>query len=257
MFWWQALIIGLIQGATEFLPVSSSGHLAVAYKILGVSQEPVVLSVILHFFTLLAVLVYFKKIILDLQPKQLFVLAVASIPAGLVGILIKDLIDSVFTSLLTIGLLFSLTGLANMVGNHFLSLQSIDTKKKLWSWPSFKQALIIGLAQAVAILPGVSRSGITIATGLTLGAKKQSTFNFSFLLSLPAVSGAFLLEMFELRATILDELNFMVLLAGLVAFVTGYLSLKILSLVLKKAQLKWFGFYVLVLSLVVVFVELF
>lgn len=257
MFWWQAIIIGFVQGVTEFLPVSSSGHLAITYQLLGLSEEPVVLSVMLHLFTLLAVLVYFRKTILDLKPKQLVTLGIASLPAGLVGFLLKDLIDSFFSSLLLVGLLFSLTGLINMIGDYVLTLQSIGKPKKLWSWPNLKQALFIGLAQAIAILPGVSRSGMTVTTGLIAGGGRQNAFKFSFLLSLPAVAGAFLLEVFEFKEMILTQLQPSLFLAGAVAFISGYLSLKILSLVLQESKLKWFGFYMLILSVVIVITQLF
>jgi len=257
MLWWQALIIGLVQGVTEFLPVSSSGHLAVTYQLLGLVEEPVVLSVILHFFTLLAVTVYFRKQILGLKFKQLATLALASIPAALVGLLIKDWISSFFNSLLLIGLLFSLTGLVNMLGDYILTVRNLEKPKNLWSWPNWRQAVLIGLAQAIAILPSVSRSGMTVISGLLVGGKRQSAFNFSFLLSLPAVGGAFLLEMIDSRTEMLTQLSPIILLAGVLAFISGYLSLKLLAIALNKADLKWFGFYTLALSVVIVATQLF
>lgn len=251
MQWWQALVVGLVQGVTEFLPVSSSGHLALTYHFLGL-QETVYFTVILHAFTILAVAFYFRRRILELSLKNWMVIALASIPAGIVGLLIKDWIDTAFSSLLLVGLLFCVTGLANIVSNHILDLRKASSQEKYWQYPKWWQALAIGLAQAIAILPGVSRSGMTVAAGLLVGGKRQDVFAFSFLLSLPAVIGAFGLELMDVGGSEISGIPMMWLFAGLVAFLSGILSLKLLALSLQTSKFVWFGIYVFVLSIVVV-----
>lgn len=257
MQWWQAVIIGLVQGLTEFLPVSSSGHLAISYRLLGLTQEPVSLSVALHIFTLLAVFVYFWPIIRQLKLTSWVIILVASIPAGVIGLFLRPIIQPLFSNLLIIGLLFSITAFVNMVGNYFLRVRKLTETKQFWSKPSIKQALLIGFAQALAVLPGVSRSAMTVTTGLVSGGDRQAVFNFSFLLSIPVIIGVFFVELISLESGFIDEFAPSWIFAGVVAFTSGLLSLKVLALSLKKTNLVWFGIYTLFLSVAVICSELF
>lgn len=255
--WWQAVVIGLVQGITEFLPVSSSGHLAISYRLLGLAQEPVSLSVALHIFTLLAVFAYFWPVLHRQKFQNWVVILIASIPAGLIGLLLRSAIQPLFSNLIIVGMLFSVTALANIVGNYFLQMRKLTEKASYWSKPTIKQAILIGVAQSLAILPGVSRSAMTVTAGLVSGGDHQAVFNFSFLLSIPVIIGAFMVELLSLENGLLAEFTPSWILAGVVAFVSGYLSLKLLAWSLKKANLFWFGIYTLLLSGVVIWLELF
>lgn len=257
MQWWQAVTIGLVQGLTEFLPVSSSGHLAISYRLLGLAQEPVSLSVALHLFTILAVFVYFWSIIRRLKLKYWVIILIASVPAAFVGVFFRMQIQPIFSNLLIVGALFSITALANIVATHFLQMRKMTEKTNYWSKPTIKQAVIIGLAQSLAVLPGVSRSAMTITTGLVSEGDRRAVFNFSFLLSIPVIIGAFVVELFSLENGLLAEFTPSWIFAGIVAFASGLLSLKILAWSLKKASLAWFGMYTLLLSGVVIWSELF
>jgi undecaprenyl-diphosphatase len=242
----EALILGLVQGITEFLPVSSSGHLAVLehlWKLPVESRLP--LTTMLHGATALAVIFYFAPLLARLirglwarDPvrrssswRMLGFIALASIPAGIVGVLLGDLIDRAFSSPLLVGMMLLVTG-GVLFGTRFSQPQG----KTSWV-----RALLVGIGQAIAILPGISRSGATIASGLYLGMERKEAFEFSFLLAVPAITGAFLLEF---RKVDLAVLNPPALAVGMVAaFVAGLAALFVLARAVAGRRLYWFAFY--------------
>jgi len=249
------IFLAVIQGLTEFLPVSSSGHLVLIQSFYrGFFQPGALFDGILHLGTLLAVIVAFWKDVVRLirvffkwdrkDPyfRVIWLIMTGSVPAAIVGLGWKDQIEALFnsTSSLFPGWLF--TGVILILSDFF------RREKKEMKDITYLDALIIGTFQALALVPGISRSGSTIASGIFLGLKGSVAATFSFLLSLPAVGGAGLLELRHV-----EEISHSMLLeyvvAGLVAFVVGVFSIKILLRVIRSRSLKWFGIYCLILSL--------
>jgi undecaprenyl-diphosphatase len=228
----EALLLGLIQGITEFLPVSSSGHLAVVehlWKLPTESRLP--LTTMLHGATALAVIFYFAPLLARLirglwsrDParrsscwQMVGFIVLASLPAGVVGVLFSDVIDRAFSNPLLIGMMLLVTG-----GVLFSTRFSQPRGRTGW-----RRVLLVGIGQAIAILPGISRSGATIASGLYLGMERKDAFEFSFLLAIPAIAGAFLLEFRKINLAVLSP---SALAAGMVAaFVSGLAALFLLA----------------------------
>lgn len=257
MDWLELFKVGILavfQGVAEFLPISSSGHLQVLQFLLGFDPESnIFLSVILHSGTLLAIVVFYFltlwEILVKRQFKLILAIIIGTIPAGLAGVGIKlsGLDDIIFTSLLVpaIGflftaflLLYALKGRTEEEENSALPLAEIPLTK----------ALLIGIAQAVAITPGISRSGSTIAAGLKVNLKKADCARFSFLLAIPAIGGAMVLELKDLFSAPGDITSgdIMVWLFGfIIAAVVGYFSLKLLLGMLQKGKLQYFAWYLL------------
>lgn len=247
----QIVFLGILQGLTEFLPISSSGHLVLTQKAMGLKEAPLAWDVFLHLGTLLAVLIFLRKAIWQLtlgvfqksgvvERKTLVALLIATLPAAGLGFLFKNQIFNFFSSEKMVGVGFLIT-----------SFLLLSTK---WSRPgkviidqlSLKQTLLIGLAQALALMPGISRSGATIVLGLWVGLTPHKAFTFSFLLSIPAILGANLLEIKDLSS--LPSFN-LALIGSLVAAIFGFLALKILKKVLLSEKLYLLAFYTLTLAL--------
>jgi undecaprenyl-diphosphatase len=236
----QAGFLGIIQGLTEFLPVSSSGHLVILQSLIpGFSQPGVLFDVYLHFGSLLAVLLYYYKRILKLDFNYLKIIVLASIPAAILGFLLKDSIDAIFQSTKLVGVALIVTGVMNL---------KTDNNKEGDEKINIKNGLFIGLFQAFAILPGISRSGSTIFAGTLSGLKKEKAAEFSFLLSVPVILGANILEIFKNRSENLINLNYIV---GIIcSFIFGFICLKILLNILNKGKFKYFGYYCILLGLI-------
>ncbi len=242
----KIIILGIVQGLTEFLPISSSGHLAILEKLFGIG-EVVTITAFLHFGTFLAVLVFFYRPILKIitgifkgdkeQLYYLFKIILGSIPIAIVGILFRSEIEASFKDIKVITLFLGITGVV-------LLLTSLVKKEK--NRVSFLNAILIGISQMFAVLPGISRSGFTISAGLFSKVSPDNAFKFSFLLSLPAVFGANLLELKNISHI---ENPFAVIIGLACSFLSGLIALKILrGLVNRKFHL--FGFYCLILSIV-------
>lgn len=198
MNWWQGIALGVVQGLTEFLPISSSGHLVVAERVLGVARQGVVVEVALHVATLVAVLVVYggriRQVLAGLARRDggswryVALLAVATVPAGLAGVFLGDWFEQAFDSLAVVGVDFLLTG-------AILWSTRGPAARAASSEPSWRGAGGIGLAQAFAILPGISRSGSTVAAALWAGVRPGRAAEFSFLMSIPVIAGAAVLEL--------------------------------------------------------------
>lgn len=238
------IILGIVQGLTEFLPVSSSGHLVIIQKFLGLGGEKIALSVVLHLGTVLALIVFFFKDILDLlrNIKWLFLLVIVTAITGIIGITGKDFFERLFSSPKLIAIALILTGIILILTKRFGGAERNTL--------NIKDALILGLVQGVAIIPGISRSGITIAALLLRRIDKQLSFRFSFLASIPAVMGAAIFE--AKNISLACRLGLKNIVVGfLVSFITGIFALGILKVVLKKAKLYYFGYYCIFIALLI------
>ncbi len=243
---WIEIIIGAVQGITEFLPVSSSGHIALLEHWFGAFSSELSREVALHLATLLAVLLYFRRKIANLllswfkgkKLDYLLFIVVGSLPAALVGFTLRGWIEAAFASPRLIAIFMALTG-AILLSTRWAANSGAELNTG--------RSLAIGTAQALAILPGISRSGSTISAALHLKIPPEEAFEFSFLLSIPAIAGAGFLEAMEVSPSAL--LNHWE--GALVAFFTGYLSLSLLGKAVKKGKLWWFSPYLFLLSILV------
>ncbi len=245
MEWFEALILGLIQGLTEYLPVSSSGHLAIGSALFGVEgEENLAFTIVVHVATVFSTLVVLWKEIdwifkglfkwqMNGETRYVINILVSMIPIGIVGVFFKDEVEAVFGSgLLVVGCCLLLTALLLSFSYYYKPKQKEDI--------SMKDAFVIGLAQACAVLPGLSRSGSTIATGLLLGDSKAKLAQFSFLMVIPPILGEALLKG-EAVAGDIPALSLMV--GFLAAFVSGCLACKWMINIVKKGKLIYFAVY--------------
>jgi len=251
MDWLQALILGLIQGLTEYLPVSSSGHLAIGSYLFGINGEDnLAFTIVVHVATVLSTFVIlwseidwiFRglfKFKMNDETKYFLNIVVSMIPIGIVGVFFKDTVEEIFGSgLLIVGCMLLLTAL--------LLTFSYFAKPRVKENISWKDALIIGLAQACAVMPGLSRSGSTIATGLMLGNKKEKMAQFSFLMVIPPILGEALLDVIKMAKghNPFGEVSTIALVVGFVAaFVSGCMACKWMINIVKKGKLIYFGIY--------------
>lgn len=233
----QAIILGLVQGLTEFLPISSSGHLVLVQNIFGFTQIDPAFSVFVQGGTVISVLFFFRHQLFHLSRRYLLLLIFASIPAAIAGVLLSDYIDAIFSSLIGVSLGFFLTTILVWSSKNLPILSTKLTTKKVFG---------IGLAQACAILPGLSRSGSTITTALLFGISPIEAFNFSFLMSIPVVAGASLLSIRHLSWN--ASMTTPYLTGFLVATVSGYFSLLVLAKLLKRGKFYLFAPYTLFLT---------
>ena len=244
----QAIILGIVQGLTEFLPVSSSGHIQLANELLGTNLDPesnLTFSLTLHAATVLSTIVVLWTEIWKLikgvfsrtfteEQAYLLKIVISMIPVGVVGLFFKDAIEAAFSSITVVGVMLLVTS-ALLAFAYYAKPRQKDTI-------SYRDSFIIGLAQAVAVLPGLSRSGSTIATGLLLGNKKQSVAQLSFLMVLPPILGNALLDI--VKGDFGGGVETLPLVAGFIAaFVTGCVACKWMIDIVKRGKLIWFAIY--------------
>ena len=245
----NAIILGIIQGLTEFLPVSSSGHLEIAKAILGenkVGEESLLMTVVLHFATALSTIIIFRKDILEILSGLLqfknndsfwfsLKIVLSMIPAAFVGVFFNDEIEALFGGALTlVGSMLLVTGLLLLLAD-----KAKASAKKV----GIKHAILIGMSQAIAILPGISRSGATISTAVLLGIDKEKAARFSFLMVVPLIFGKMAKDMLSGNIQY-ETTTFMPLLIGFIfAFLTGMFACKWMIKLVKSSQLKYFAFY--------------
>ena len=256
---WQAIILGIIQGLTEFLPVSSSGHLELAKFILGdesMPEESLLMTVVLHAATALSTLVIFWKEIKEIFAGLLqfkwnkefrfsLKIILSMIPAALVGIFFDEEIDALFGGeILLVGSMLLITGLL-----LFLADKAQKTEKDIY----FGYALLIGLAQAIAIIPGISRSGATISTSVLLGVDREKAARFSFLMVVPLIFGKMAVDILS-GSISTDMADLLPLSIGFIsAFLTGLTACKWMIQLVKKSQLKYFAYYCFIVGAIAVF----
>jgi undecaprenyl-diphosphatase len=263
MLWFLILLLAVIQGITEFLPVSSSGHLVVIQELfrqLGhpiPEKETLLLDVALHFGTVFSILIFFRRRIWDMLARDwrlIGLIVVASVPAGVAGVTLKKHFEAMFENPLGVGCFFFITGGLLLWGDWYSKRRQGETT---CSELSCGRALWIGLFQAFAILPGVSRSGSTITAGLTAGMRRDEAATFSMLLAIPAIAGAGLLEGLKRFHSAPDPIFMLMLAVGVVvSFVVGLAAIWVLLRVLNQGHLKWFAWWVIGLGTVVVLWQL-
>ncbi|HNS25181.1 MAG TPA: undecaprenyl-diphosphatase UppP [Methanobacteriaceae archaeon] len=263
----QAIILGMVQGLTEFLPISSSAHLVLIPELLGVKSN-LAFDTLLHLGTLIAVLYYFwndvvnmiqafisslfdlpsgkfrEKLREDPYKRLSWLIIVGTIPAGLMGVLFKDFFEGLFSSVTSVAVFMLITGFI-LWGVERMPRGNRDVKDI-----SFTNSLLVGIAQGCAIAPGISRSGATIATSLFLGFDREMAARFSFLLSIPAILGAALIQVKDLTTGF--DLSTGVFLAGLLSSVIfGYLAIRFLMGYIKKHKLTIFAYYCWIVGIIV------
>jgi len=253
----DAIFLGILQGLTEFLPISSSGHLVLAQSILSVKQPGVSFELLVHLGTLFAVFIYFRNRILSLikavfdssmKPERAVIgfLVIGTIPAGLAGLLLEDIFEEAFSSPAVTSAMLLLTGVLLLVTRF---VPKGDGKVTL------PKAIAMGIGQALAIMPGVSRSGSTIVAGMITGVKPAEAAEFSFLLAIPAIMGAVVLKSREL-ANIDPTLTGQYAAGIVAAFVFGLAAVSMLMAVIRKGKLDYFAYYCFAAGLIGLYIFL-
>jgi undecaprenyl-diphosphatase len=237
----QALLLGITQGLTEFLPISSDGHLLLAQHLMGLKHVPLFFDVILHVASLAAIIIFFLPRWLKLSRKNIYFVAIATIPAVVAGLIVEPLFESLFRNLYMAGLGFFITGSFLLLAHRFMT--SMQTPEPMTA----KKAFVIGLMQALAIAPGISRSGSTITAALWQKIDREEAFSFIFLMAVPAIAGAFGLHV--IKGVTLDVPWQIVGWGFLAAFVTSLLALSLLQWVISNRKLNYFGIYCLAIGL--------
>lgn len=261
----EAIILGLVQGLTEFLPVSSSGHLVLGKTLLGIAEQGIAFEVFVHFGTLLAVLTVFRNDLAalvktffslfkshnqlpikercknDENLRLLIFIIIATLPAAIVGLLFKDYFENTYNDPKLVSFMLIITAFI-LLGTLFRP----EAKKNL----ELGNTLIMGFAQAFAILPGISRSGSTISFGMYFRLSGDDAARFSFLMAVPAILGATFLNTFDLLAVGIDTNFIIILLIGtVVAYISGFIAIKTLFKIIRKGKLFWFAPYCLILGI--------
>jgi undecaprenyl-diphosphatase len=257
----KAIILGLVQGLTEFLPISSSGHLVLAQSILKIKETPLFFDIMLHFGTLMAVIVFFWRDIWEILSalfgrdpnirkstkhyktkysarRFALYIIIGTIPTVIIALILKKTVENAFMNPLLVSIMLIFTGLILFVSGKF------GQKEKSLN---VINSLIIGIAQGIATLPGISRSGTTISTALILGIDNEKSARFSLLMSLPAILGATILEIKDIESI---DVSIGSIIAGvLVAFITGYIAIKFLVRVLSHGHFSKFAYYCWVIGI--------
>ncbi len=264
MDWIEALILGIVQGLTEYLPVSSSGHLAIASNFFGINgEDSLMFTVAVHVATVLSTLVMLWKEIdwilkglfkfeMNAETKYALNILVSMIPVGIVGLFFKDKVEEAFGSgLLVVGVMLLVTAVLLIFSYYARPRQ----KERL----SLRDAFVIGLAQACAVMPGLSRSGSTIATGLMLGNKKEMLAQFSFLMVIPPILGEALLDILKAvkGEDVMGGVGMLPLCVGfMAAFISGCFACKLMINIVKKGKLVYFGIYCAIVGLAIMIYQL-
>jgi len=249
--YFDAIILGFVQGITEFLPISSSGHLLIVSNLLGINFKGIVFEVIVHFGTLFSLIFFFRykifvllrKIFIQFDLKSLNNYIIAILPIGIFGVLFKSNIEKIFNNHELVGFFLIFTG--------FILFFSQKFKKNIKSTINFKNSLKIGLFQILALMPGISRSGITISIGMMLGIKPKEAANFSFLISIPIILGSSIISINDIQYLNLSvfEIQFLII-SFISSFIFGTLSLKILYNIINANIFHYFGYYCIIIGII-------
>lgn len=269
----DGILLGILQGFTEFLPISSSGHLVLLQELLNIKNPGVLVEVSLHLGTLFSIIIYFWNDVINiliefvniiknkgrlhktgLQENEYSILIkmviIGSIPTALMGIFFEPLFKKAYENLIMVGIMLLITGLLLWLGNK---LSGIKTVKDITTLDS----IFVGIFQGLAISPGLSRSGATIFACLFRGIDKESAVKFSFILSLPAVLGAFLFELKDILKMGLENINLLACFLGLIsATITGYFAIKLLFKLLISDKLHYFSYYCWILGFSIIFLAI-
>lgn len=247
----EAFVLAVVQGLTEWLPVSSSGHLVITQQLLGLNV-PLIFDIMLHVGTLIVVLAVFRKDIQAIlkalikgdfqsqEGKTALYIALGSVPIAIIGVALKDVIESLFSNLLAVGVALIITGCI-----LFISEKRVGSKKM-----TALDSLLIGIAQGAAIIPGISRSGTTVSTGLLRKIDKTTAFRYSFLLSIPAIIGATIVESKDLIIGTVDPIPLLV--GVIVSMIVGYASLKLLQKAVMNEKFHLFAYYCWTIGILII-----
>lgn len=284
MDFFQSIIIGLVQGIGEFLPISSSGHLVLAYQMFHITQDTILLSIFLHIATLFSIMYCYRSQLIQLIKHPLCktnrLLVVATIPTVIIAFILKSFITASFESNFVIfGFLITavLLAIADYLSENraFKTINITNVSKTTYITKSngevvcknnlvnpditsinisYKQAVIIGLMQGLACFPGISRSGSTISAGLMLNGDKESVTTFSFLLSIPVILGSLLFAILDLSSGVSIN-TFSLITSCLVSFLVGIVSIGLINTVVKKQKLSYFSYYLIGLSFIILVIK--
>jgi undecaprenyl-diphosphatase len=239
----QAVISGAVQGITEFFPISSSGHLVILHSLFRIQEPQFAFDIFLHIGTLGSIFIFFWPDIVGLFGKNkrlLLPIIIASIPTFIIGFFFKESVERFFGMPKVVGWMLIVTG-------AWLTAATIYSARSVKRWPNgspgVMSSLLVGIAQGIAIMPGISRSGATIATGILAGLSREEAFRFAFLISIPAVSGASLLKAHKIGASLVASDAAQFAAGALTALVVGVLSIKVLLNAVKGNKLYLFGIY--------------
>ncbi len=252
----DTIILGLIQGLTEFLPVSSSGHLAIAQHLMEFTQPGLLFDTLLHFATLLAVVLFFRKrvgyLILSffglflskyrkyyIENKRFFWgIIIATIPTGIIGLALESHVTSYLKSVTLVGYALIATSLLLVISDQFKPTGQLSNRK----------SIVLGIVQGLAVIPGISRSGSTISFAVMLGVSRKEAAEFSFLMSIPAIVGATILQIRHIESVATTDLAPYAI-GMLAAFFSGLAAIKFMIIIVEKAKLMFFAFYCLILGI--------
>lgn len=267
-----AIILGVVQGLTEFLPVSSSAHLVIFHELVKFEAN-LAFDTVLHVGTLLAVVGYYFKDVISLikaffislkdliegefvesfkndeYVRMVWLIIIATIPTGIIGLVFKDFFESLFSNISAVGFFLLITGVLLWYSEK-VKTGDKDVKKSC-----AKDSLLIGLAQSCAIAPGISRSGATIASSLILGMDRETAARFSFLLSIPAILGAAIVQVKDIGAGMTDGL-WVYVLGFIAATISGYIAIKVLLKVIREKSLTIFSYYCWIVGSIILIITL-
>lgn len=255
----DTIILGIMQGLTEFLPVSSSGHLAIAQHFMDFQQAGLLFDTLLHFATLLAVVIYFRRRIgvLVLSFLGLFIanyrlmyienkrflwgIIIATIPTGIIGLLLERFVMDMMSAVSLVGYALIVTSILLVLSDRFGGSGKVTNTS----------SVILGIVQGLAVIPGISRSGSTIAIAVMLGISRREAAEFSFLMSIPAILGATILQLQHINSVTTSELS-MYSFGMIAAFISGLLAIKVMMIIVEKAKLTFFALYCLIVGIITV-----
>lgn len=263
----EAIVLGILQGITEFLPVSSSGHLVLMQRFLGIKESQIFFDVMLHFGTLGAVIIVYHQLIGSLirtgfstlfqvdfyrhprltvsntpHLKLIWLLLLGSIPTGLIALLFRDTLEPIFGKPMVVAGMLIITGLILQLSRFGQKRRQTGIPLQAWHTP------LIGIAQGLAIIPGISRSGSTISLSLLLGLSSQTAAQYSFLLSIPAILGAVVLKLKDAEALTIAPT--VIVVGALTAFIVGYIALRFLLAMLSRGKFSVFSYYCFALGII-------
>ena len=261
MDFFEAIILGIIQGLTEFLPISSSGHLEITNKLLNnkIGSENLLLIIVLHFGTAVSTLIVFKQDIIKIihefvtvkNPRSsslIFKIIYSMIPVVVIGLIFEEQIENLFKgNLILVGFMLIITG--------FL-LFLTDRKKAINKTVSTKNAIIIGVSQAIAILPGISRSGATISIAVLLGINKSQAAKFSFLMVIPIIIGKIIKDLVTGDISYKEEMFFILVIGFLSSLITGIIACKLMIKIVENSKLKYFSIYCLLIGIICIITQI-
>ena len=258
---WQGIVLGAIQGFSEFLPISSSGHLILFQRWFGLPEVPNTFDILLHVATLIPIFIVLFKEIIAIFKKPLnkfWYLVIATIPAAILGVFLDDPIESVFKSgdLLS-AILLSVTFL--ITATELFVAERVQKKTETALPLSYKSSAIMGAAQAFALLPGLSRSGTVICAGTFAKVDRNENANFAFIMSIPVILGALAFKVLKLalgKETLVSVPVWPLILGMLTATIIGYISIKFMLRLIKKVNYKWFSLYLVLISIACIVTKL-